>query len=119
MSALLLLGASCQAAIVGSGLPVWAIAGLEVLAGVCVTGFFTLWEVSLQEYVPAATLSRVSSYDYLVRVGLLPLGNLVAGLVSASVGLRPALFGMTALGLLAAAALLSVREVRDLPRGAT
>src|SRR4051794_41561707 len=90
-STLMLLGAGCQAAIIGSGLGVLAIAGLEVLAGIWVTGFFSLWETSLQEHIPNAALSRVSSYDYLGSVGVLPLGKPVAGLVSAALGLRSAL----------------------------
>jgi len=116
-STLMLLGAGCQAAIIGSGLGVFAIAGLEVLAGICVTGFFSLWETSLQEHIPNAALSRVSSYDYFCSVGLLPLGNLVAGAVSAAVGLRPALLTMSALSVLVTLGILAVPEVRHLPRG--
>jgi MFS family permease len=116
IAALMLVGASCQAAFIGSGLGVWAIAGLEVLAGVCVTGCFTLWETSLQEHVPGHALSRVSSYDYLTSAGLIPLGNLLAGAVSASVGLRPSLFGMSALGVTAALLVLALPAVRRLPR---
>ncbi len=118
-SGFLLIGASCQAAIIGSGLTVPVIAALEVLAGVCVTGFFTLWETSLQEHVPSRVLSRVSSYDYLVSVGLVPVGNLAAAGVTGLVGLRPALIGMSVVGVLAAVAVLSVRSVRTLPRGAS
>ncbi len=33
-----------QAAIIGSGLGTWGIAGLEVIAGVGVALFFTLWD---------------------------------------------------------------------------
>ena len=69
-----------------AGSATWAIAGLEVLAGICVTGTFTLWETSLQEHVPDRALSRVSSYDYLTSAGLIPLGNLTIGIVSAAVG---------------------------------
>jgi MFS family permease len=116
-SALMLMGAASQAAIIGSGLSVLAIAGLEVLAGTCVTGFFSLWETSLQEHIPNASLSRVSSYDYLVSVGLLPLGNLLAGALSGVVGLRPALLAMSMIAILVALAILAVPDVRHLPRG--
>jgi hypothetical protein len=116
VAALMLVGASCQAAFIGSGLGVWAIAALEVLAGVCVTGCFTLWETSLQEHVPDHALSRVSSYDYLTSAGLIPLGNLAAGAVSAAVGVKPSLLGMSVLGVTAALVVLSVPAVRHLPR---
>jgi MFS family permease len=117
VAALMLVGASCQAAFIGSGLGTWAIAGLEVLAGICVTGTFTLWETSLQEHVPARALSRVSSYDYLTSAGLIPLGNLTVGFVTAAIGLHHALFAMTVLGVTAAVAIAALPAVRRLPRG--
>jgi MFS family permease len=116
VAALMLTGASCQAAFIGSGLGVWAIAGLEVLAGICVTGCFTLWETSLQEHVPDHALSRVSSYDYLTSAGLIPLGNLLAGAVSSAVGVEPSLFAMSALGVTASLLVLALPAVRHLPR---
>jgi MFS transporter len=118
VASLMLVGASCQAAFIGSGLGTWAIAGLEVLAGICVTGTFTLWETSLQEHIPDRALSRVSSYDYLTSAGLIPLGNLTIGFVTAAVGLHHALLAMTAIGVTAAVAIACVPAVRRLPRGA-
>ena len=117
VASLMLIGASCQAAFIGSGFGVWAIAGLEVLAGICVTGTFTLWETSLQEHIPDRALSRVSSYDYLTSAGLIPVGNLLIGGVSAAVGVREALFAMTILGVTAATVIASLPAVRRLPRG--
>src|SRR4051794_9629588 len=119
VAALMLVGASLQAGFIGSGLGVWAIAGFEVLAGICVTGTFTLWETSLQEHVPDRALSRVSSYDYLTSAGLIPVGNLLSGTVSAAVGVKPTLYVMTALGVTAALAVASVPAVRRLPRAET
>ena len=87
-----------------------------MLAGVCVTGTFTLWETSLQEHVPQRALSRVSSYDYLTSSGLIPVGNLAIGAVSAAAGVRPTLFVMTALGVSAALAIAALPAVRRLPR---
>ena len=95
------------------------IGALEVLAGICVTGAFTLWDTSLQEHIPDHALSRVSSYDYLTSVGLIPVGNIVAGLISGVVGLRPSLIGMSAIGMVIAAVVASARAVRRLPRGTT
>jgi MFS family permease len=119
VAGLMLMGASCQAAFIGSGLGVWAIAGLEVLGGICVTATFTLWETSLQEHVPGHVLSRVSSYDYLSSTGLIPLGNLLCGAAVLAIGLHHSLFTMSALGIAAALAVVAVPAVRNLPRGAT
>jgi MFS family permease len=117
IGALALLGASTQAAVIGSGLGVPAVAALELLAGICVTGCFTLWETSLQEHVPPGALSRVSSYDYLTSTGLIPVGNVLGGGLAALLGLRPALVAMSVVGVAAAACVLAVPAVRALPRG--
>jgi len=119
VASLMMVGASCQAAVIASGLGTWPIAGLELLTGVCVTGMFTLWETSMQEHIPASSLSRVSSYDYLTSAGVIPLGNVMVGLVSAAVGLHASLVGMSVVGIAAALVIASVRSVRMLPRGAT
>ena len=118
VASLMLVGASCQAAFIGSGLGTWGIGGLELLAGVCVTGTFTLWETSLGEHIPSGSLSRVSSYDYLTSAGMIPLGNLLAGIVSATYGLQPTLVAMTVVGVGASLVVASVPSVRQLPRGA-
>ena len=117
VASLMLVGSSCQAAMIGSGLGTWGIGALELLAGVCVTGAFTLWETSLGEHVPARSLSRVSSYDYLATAGVIPLGNLVAGGASAAYGLHATLWTMTVVGVGASLAVAAVPAVRRLPRG--
>ncbi|HEY8317510.1 MAG TPA: MFS transporter [Amnibacterium sp.] len=119
IGALALVGASCQAAIIGSGMGVWPIAGLELVAGICVTGCFTLWETSLQEHIPAAQLARVSSYDYLTSTGFIPLGTLLGGALTAALGLQPAMVLMSAVGVCTALGVLAVPAVRALPRGVT
>jgi hypothetical protein len=114
----MLVGASCQAAIIGSHLSVWGIGLLELLTGVCVTGTFTLWETSLGEHIPPGSLSRVSSYDYLSSTGMIPLGNVLVGILAAAVGVYPSLVAMTVVGIGAALVVVSIPAVRHLPRGA-
>jgi hypothetical protein len=109
--------ASCQAIVVGSGLPLAAIAALEFFAAVGVSGFFTLWETSLQEHIPETSISRVTSYDYAASAGMIPVGVIIAGPVSEAIGIHETLAGMTAIGILAAIACLAVPAVRNLPRG--
>jgi MFS family permease len=108
--------ASCQAVIIGSGLPLAAIAAVEFFAAIGVSAFFTLWETSLQEHIPAGSLSRVSSYDYVASAGMMPLGVIVAGPVSVALGIHATLAWMSAIGVAAALALLAVPVVRNLPR---
>jgi MFS family permease len=109
--------AATQAAIYGSGLPLAAMVVLQAGAGIGVGVFFTLWEASLQEHVPGSALSRVSSFDYLASTALMPASSAVIGPVAAAAGERPTLLVMSALGVVGAAALLSVPGVRALRRG--
>jgi len=114
---LMMIGASCQAAIIGSHLSVWGIGGLELLTGICVTGMFTLWETSLGEHIPPGSLSRVSSYDYLTSTGMIPIGNVIVGALAVTLGVYPALMVMTVVGIGAALVVVSIPAVRHLPRG--
>jgi len=116
VAAIALIAASCQAAVYGSGLGIAGTCALQALAGVGVTTFFTLWEVSLQEHVPGEALSRVSSFDYLSATALMPVGTALAGPVAAALGTQTTLLAMSAVGVVCALAFLAVPAVRDLPR---
>jgi MFS family permease len=116
-AAVALAFASCQAVIIGSGLPIAAIAAVEFCAALGVSAFFTLWETSLQEHIPEDRLSRVSSYDYVASVGMMPIGVILAGPVSDALGIHETLAGMSAIGVAFALALLAVPSIRNLPRG--
>jgi MFS family permease len=117
-AAIALMVASCQAVIIGSGLPILAIAAVEFCSAIGVSAFFTLWETSLQEHIPEQSISRVSSYDYAASAGMMPIGMIVAGPVSDALGIHATLAGMSAIGVLAAVGCLAVRSVRTLPRAA-
>ena len=67
--------------------------------------------------MPGHALSRVASYDYLSSAGMVPVGNLVIGAVSAAAGIRPTLVVMTVLGVTAAGLVAALPAVRGLPRG--
>jgi MFS family permease len=116
MSAVALVGASTQAGIIGSGLGTVGIAALELLAGVCVALFFTLWDLSIQEQIPPRAVSRVSSYDFSVSLGLMPLGMAVCGPIADAVGLHATLRAMSLLGIVSALAWLAQPSVRALRR---
>ena len=118
IAALALVGASTQAAIIGSGLGTVGIAALELLAGICVALFFTLWDLSIQEQVPSHAVSRVSAYDFSVSLGLMPLGMAMSGPISEWLGLQATLIGMSAIGLAGALAWLAQPSVRRLRRPA-
>lgn len=116
-AAVALLLASCQAAVYGSGLGIVAICALQAVTAVGVTAFWTLWEVSLQEHIPERRLSRVSSFDYFCATALMPVGMAVAGPVGEAVGVQETLMAMSGLGIAAGLLLLTIPQVRTLPRG--
>jgi MFS family permease len=53
--------------------------------------FNTLWETTLQQHVPPASLSRVSAYDWFGSLLCDPLGLALAGVVAAGIGMSHAL----------------------------
>ena len=116
VAALALVGASLQAAVIGSGRGTVEIAALQAMSGLCVALFFTLWDTSIQEQVPPAAVSRVSSYDFTASMGLMPIGMAIAGPLADAVGLQPTLIGMSVLGVLSALAWLAQPSVRHLRR---
>jgi MFS family permease len=116
VAALALVGASTQAAIIGSGLGTIGIAGLELLAGLCVALFFTLWDLSIQEQIPPHAVSRVSAYDFSVSMGLMPVGMAMAGPIADALGLQATLLGMSAVGLAGALCWLAQPSVRRVLR---
>jgi hypothetical protein len=58
----------------------------------------------------------VSSYDFSVSLGLMPLGMAVAGPIAVAVGLHATLVALGALGMLAALSWLAVPDVRRVRR---
>jgi MFS family permease len=118
VAAVALVGACTQAAIIGSGVGTAGIAALMVLAGIAVSLFFTLWDTSIQEQVPPHAVSRVSSYDFTVSLGLMPLGMALAGPVAGELGLHTTLVAMSAAGATVALAWLAVPDVRRVRRAA-
>jgi MFS family permease len=83
-------------------------------AGNSVAGIF--WETTLQREVPAATLSRVSSYDWLGSLAFVPLGYILAGPLAAILGIRVTLLLSAGWAAACSGAVLSSRSVRRLTR---
>jgi MFS family permease len=78
--------------------------------------FNTLWETSLQQHVPPASLSRVSAYDWFGSLLCQPVGLALAGVVAAGIGMSRTLWIAAAVDLVAVAAMLAAPSVRRLQR---
>jgi MFS family permease len=68
------------------GISLWAVVPLCLLAGFGLTLFDVAWETALAERIPAHALSRVSSFDWMGSLALMPLGYVVAGPLGEAVG---------------------------------
>jgi MFS family permease len=98
----------------GAALPL--LVPLFVAAGVGLSLFGIWWETALAERVPPHTLSRVSAYDWMGSLALLPLGYVLAGPLGEALGPALVLGVGSALATVVLAAGLAVRETWTLRR---
>jgi DHA3 family tetracycline resistance protein-like MFS transporter len=57
-----------------------------------------VWATAKQRHVPAALLGRVSSLDWLISIGLLPVSFALTGPVSAAIGAQTTLVAAGLIG---------------------
>lgn len=91
----------------------WIAAGAFV-AGVCVEVFSVLWNTALHTHVAPAALSRVSAYDVVGSIALVPFGQVLAGFGVEAFGAPFTLQVAVAAIVLPTAVVLLVPEVRHL-----
>jgi MFS family permease len=90
-----------------------------VIASSFATGFgFSLlmiwWETALARHIPAGALSRVSAYDWMGSLALLPVGYALAGPLASTFGARTVLGAGSVLGIALLALALVPRSTREL-----
>jgi hypothetical protein len=90
-----------------------------VLGGIGLALFDVWWLTALAERIPPGSLSRVTSYDWMVSYALLPLGYILAGPLASKLGSVDVLAGGSVLALLAFALGLLPRQTRMLERLST
>jgi hypothetical protein len=106
-----------------AGVALMAIYGLmtslwqALLASFLAAGMFELgsviWNTMLQQRVPRELLGRVSSLDWLVSTGLVPISFALTGPAAGLFGPETTIVGAALLGAVLMSALLFVRGVRD------
>jgi MFS family permease len=103
-------------AVAGYGLAtgLWGLMLASVAFNTLETAGTIAWVTAKQRHVPAALLGRVSSLDWLISIGLLPVSYALTGPVSAAVGLRATLVGAGVLGAMVTVAPLLMPGVRAL-----
>ena len=98
------------------GLTLWALVPLFVLAGFGLTMFDVTWETALAERIPLHALSRVSAFDWMGSLALMPVGFALAGPLGDAVGDVEVLLGGAAIGVVVQLAALATPGVRRLER---
>ncbi len=93
-----------------------AVCFFALLAGIGAEAFGVNYDTAVQQEIPGDKLSRVSSYDALGSYVLIPLGLALAGPIADAIGTSTTLYAVGVMNIVAALAVLSVREVRTLRR---
>ena len=96
---LLVLSWPLQAGLLALGAPAYTVAVVSLAGGLGFGLLIVWWETSLAHHIPPHALSRVSSYDWMAALGLLPVGFLASGPLAELVGRRAVLGGGAVLAL--------------------
>lgn len=103
-------------ALYAAGPPLPLLYPAMAVSGAGIGMFAVWWETALAQRVPPQLLSRVSAWDWMGSLALLPAGYLLAGPVAQALGAVEVLIGGGLLGLLACAAGLLPYSTRTLTR---
>jgi MFS family permease len=111
---LLVLAWPVQSALFAFGAPIAIVLVFSLLTGFGFSLLMIWWETALAQHVPAAALSRVSAWDWMGSLALMPLGFLLAGPLATALGARVVLALGSAVGLVLLSLALSSRSLREL-----
>ena len=103
-------------AVAGYGLSnrLWGLMLASVIFNTLETAGTIAWATAKQHHVPSHLLGRVSSLDWLISIGLLPLSYALTGPISAGLGVRTTLMGAGVLGAIVTFVPVLSRRVRRL-----
>ena len=99
-----------------AGLPLVLVFPFWMAAGVGIALLDVWWLTALAERIPPHLLSRVTAYDWMGSLALMPLGYLLAGPLGEALGPSEVLLAGSLLGFLCLALGLLPRETRMLER---
>lgn len=114
VSAITLLFPPLALLAVGAPWPTIAIAAL--VSGVGIELFSVFWDTALQTHVPNEVLSRVSAWDAIGSLVLIPAAYAIIGPLADAIGTEASLWLCSGIVVVAISAQLLSRDVRDLPR---
>jgi transmembrane secretion effector len=92
---------------------VWQAALVAFVSESCITALIVIWFTLLQRLVPAHLLGRVSSLDWLISIGGVPLSFAVVGPAAAAFGVDATLIGAGVIGAAITIAFMFYPGARD------
>jgi MFS family permease len=91
----------------------WVFAAISLISGALGAGGNIVWGTLMKSLVPNELLGRVSSFDWFVSIGLIPLSFAITGPLAEAIGARATLLWAGALGALSMIAFLAVPGLRE------
>jgi DHA3 family tetracycline resistance protein-like MFS transporter len=92
----------------------WGLMLVSVVFNSLETAGTIAWGTAKQKHVPTSLLGRVSSLDWLISIGLLPVSFALTGPVSAAIGVRTTMIAAGTLGAIVTLAAMFVPGTRVL-----
>ncbi len=114
---LMVLAWPVQNAAFALGAPLAAVVACAFATGFGFSLLMIWWETALARHIPGHALSRVSAYDWMGSLALLPLGYVVAGPLASAIGARTVLGVGSAIGMVMLLLALVPRSTRELGAG--
>ncbi len=104
--------------VLGLSLPLAVVCAVALSLGALGEVMMVQWTIAMTTRIPSDKIARVSSYDTLGSVCAMPLGALVAGPLSAAIGVPSTEFSAAALMVVVAALTLIPRDIRTIQSAA-
>jgi MFS family permease len=98
----------------GTAQPLIVLLVSAVAVGIAMDIFYVVWATTIQQNVPAESLSRVNSYDSFGSFVFGPIGIMIAGPLAVAIGIQNTLLIGAGLSILAVVGALLVPGVRNL-----
>ena len=111
-------GAVGLIAVWGVATELWQIMLASVIRGVGLTVGLVIWMTLIHTLVPRELMGRVSSFDWFVSIGLIPVSFALTGPIAEALGSRETLVGAGVLGAAVTLAFLFLPGMRALEREA-
>jgi len=111
---LLVLTWPAQNALLALGAPIPAVGATALMTGFGFSLFGVWWETALARHIPPRLLSRVSAWDWMGSLALLPVGYFIAAPLAGEYGARSVLGVGGAIGVVLLLVALAPRATRTL-----